>query len=226
MIGDFQIHTKYSHDSWMNPKTIAAYAKKKGLDVIALTDHGTIRGALQAKKVEKKYDVQIVIGAEIATDIGDIIGLNLKKEITYRTWQKVIDEIHAQDGIVVLPHPYREHKGDINEIAKEVDMIEIWNGRSTLEQNEQAITLADLLKKKITAGSDAHLYSEIGNAKIKVNLNLEGQEILYSNYSTSWEKTCSQLFGNLRKRNQLWTYIRNGEIVSFIHKGLRSILKN
>jgi predicted metal-dependent phosphoesterase TrpH len=226
MIGDFHIHTKYSYDSWMEPKTIVAYAKKKGLNVIALTDHGTIKGALYAKKVEKKYNVQIVVGAEIATDIGDIIGLNLSKEITCRSWREIIDEIHSQNGIVVLPHPYRGHKGNINEIAKEVDMIEIWNGRSTMEENKQAMNIASLLRKNITVGSDAHLYSEIGNAKIKVNSKLDGQEIIYTNFSSSWERTCSQLLGNLRKKDQLWAYIRKGEIMSLFIRGMRIILKN
>ncbi len=226
MIGDFHIHSKYSHDSLMNLKGIVKISKKKGLDVIAITDHDTLRVAKKVKSFQNDFNINIIIGTEVSTDIGDIIGLHLIEPVKNHSWRDVIDEIKSQNGISILPHPYRGHTRDIVPIAKEVDLIEIYNGRSTVEQNKKAVDLAALLGKKITAGSDAHLYSEIGNVKIKVNSKLDGEEIIYTSFSTSWEKTSSQLFGYLRKRDQLWTCIQKGEITTLLNKGIQLILKN
>ena len=51
---DLHIHSKYSYDGILEPKDIVKIAIKKGLDGIAITDHNTVKGALEAKKYE--YD--------------------------------------------------------------------------------------------------------------------------------------------------------------------------
>ena len=79
MIGDFHIHTRYSFDSLMKPKKIMKIAKKIGLNAVAILDHNTIRGALETKKFEKDYDIRVIVGAEINTDVGDIVGMNITK---------------------------------------------------------------------------------------------------------------------------------------------------
>ncbi|HQE50405.1 MAG TPA: PHP domain-containing protein, partial [Fervidobacterium sp.] len=152
---DLHIHSKYSFDSLLSPRTILKVAKKKGLTGIAVTDHNTIRGGLEVRKINKDRDFTVIVGSEIQTDIGDIIGLCVNEEIKSRISIEVIEEIKDQGGYVVLPHPFRGHK--LNQYIIELsDAVEVFNGRSTAEENFKALELAKRYNKPFTAGSDAH----------------------------------------------------------------------
>jgi len=213
MIGDFHIHSKYSFDSIMSPRNIIKTAVKKNIDLIAITDHNTIKGGVEVKKASGD-NIKVIVGAEIKTDIGDIIGFNLNNEIKSINWEEVLDQIKAQGGLSMLPHPYRSHR-EIYEVAKKVDFIEVWNARSTIDQNEQAFNLAKKLKKKMLAGSDAHLYSEIGNVKIFVDEKWNLKEITVKKRANEHQILKSQILG----------YIRRGEIYKLICKGIEKLFE-
>ncbi|MGA2573516.1 MAG: PHP domain-containing protein [Candidatus Methanomethylicaceae archaeon] len=157
---DLHIHSKYSNDSISTPDNILKIAKKKGLNGIAITDHNTIKGGLETKKI-KTENLEIIVGAEIKTELGDIIGLFLNEEIKSRTFDEVLEEISTQGGITILPHPYRHHRLP-EYLARKVDAIEIFNARSSCKQNAQCSALIKTCHKPITAGSDAHMLFEIG----------------------------------------------------------------
>ena len=61
---DLHFHTWYSVDSMISPKAAVEDAVKKGIKVLAITDHDSIGGALKAQKYakEKMLPVEIVIG--------------------------------------------------------------------------------------------------------------------------------------------------------------------
>jgi predicted metal-dependent phosphoesterase TrpH len=165
MILDLHIHSKYSFDSILEPKRIIKVAKKRGLDGIAITDHNTIKGSIEAKKINSNPDFLVIVGSEINTEIGDITGLFLKEEIKSRNSMEVIEEIKKQGGIVVLPHPFRGHKLN-DKLISAVDVIESFNSRSGRIENEMSAKLAKRCNKPVIAGSDAHFSSEIGAGKI------------------------------------------------------------
>ncbi|MCW3138527.1 MAG: PHP domain-containing protein [Methanophagales archaeon] len=158
---DLHIHSKYSFDSILEPKKIIKVAKKRGLDGVAITDHNTIKGSLEAKKINEDEDFLVIVGSEISTEAGDIIGLFLSEEIKSRNSIEVIEEIKEQGGIVVLPHPYRGHKLN-EELIEKIDAIEVFNARSSKIENERSVKLAERYDKPVIAGSDAHFSSEIG----------------------------------------------------------------
>jgi len=158
---DLHIHSKYSFDSILEPKKIIKVAKKRGLDGVAITDHNTIKGSLEAKKINEDEDFLVIVGSEISTEAGDIIGLFLSEEIKSRNSIEVIEEIKEQGGIVVLPHPYRGHKLN-EELIEKIDAIEVFNARSSKIENERSVKLAERYDKPVIAGSDAHFASEIG----------------------------------------------------------------
>ena len=90
---DFHIHTKYSYDSLMEPDKIIRNAVKRGLDGIVICDHNTIRGGVEVERHNTNLDLKIIIGAEIYTNVGDITGIFLHKEIVSRDFNDVIDEM-------------------------------------------------------------------------------------------------------------------------------------
>jgi predicted metal-dependent phosphoesterase TrpH len=162
----------------MDPLKILRICKKLGFDVVSITDHDSLKGSLQAKKYEKDIGINVIVGEEIKTDLGDIIGLNLNDEIKARQFIDVIDEIKEQDGISVFPHPFRGHK-NIEYIASKTDIIEVFNARSNFVENRKSFELACKLKKPYLSGSDAHLYAEIGNSILYFD-DLFGCNITYN----------------------------------------------
>ena len=76
----FHVHTKYSFDSLQSAEDIVDWPHRTGMDSLFIVDHNTIGGCLKAKQYTEKNNVpvKVVIGSEVKTDIGDIIGIFLK----------------------------------------------------------------------------------------------------------------------------------------------------
>lgn len=174
---DFHIHSKYSYDSILSPSKLIRVARKMGLNGIAITDHDTIRGSMEAKKIGDE-SIFVVIGSEIKTDSGDIIGLFLSDDIKKKDFAGVIDEIRAQDGIVVLPHPYKREGDGVEKLGQKVELIEVKNGRLTPYKNEMAEKLAKSLNKPMIGSSDAHISIEIGCVKTLFKEEVSSEEEL------------------------------------------------
>lgn len=168
---DLHVHSVYSKDGKIRPKDILKIALRKKLDGVAITDHETIRGGLEAKKYETKR-FKIIVGSEISTDRGEVIGLFLKEDVKPGKFETVVKKIREQGGVVVLPHPFdwfrpgiRPHRDDANLI----DAIEVFNARSVFHRfNKHALEFAKRYNLPGVAGSDAHFPDEIGKAGIIV----------------------------------------------------------
>lgn len=208
-IADLHIHSRHSHDSLLSPRVIVKRAQAAGLTCIAITDHGTIRGGIEARQYATASSPEIIVGTEIRTDCGDIIGLGLSAEIRSTAWKDVIREIRDTGGIVILPHPCRDHM-NVEEIAPLVDYVEGWNARSTPEQNERARDLARRHAKPVVAGSDAHLASEIGSVKARISRDsFTCRELIAARYASQAEIRKSQV-GSCIRQGKWGTLIRGG----------------
>ncbi len=183
MIFDFHVHTKYSFDSIMEPKKILKTAKDKKLNGIVICDHNTIKGGLEVKKLNTDKDFFVIVGAEIETNGGDITGIFLTQEIKSREVNEVIREIKRQKGKVILNHPFKGHNLSLIDFSQ-IDYIEGFNSRLNMEANKKAIELAKEYNIPIIAGSDAHLYNEIGNCITFVD-NIEKLQPIKCEYKSS-----------------------------------------
>ncbi len=204
----FHIHTRHSFDSFTHPRWLVERAVRLGLHTLAITDHDTMAGALEAKKYAVSTNVNIIVGAEYATDLGDIIGLFLHEEIKSRSAFEVIEAIRWQGGLSILPHPFHHHK-QIDTLASAVDMIEIFNARIRPEQNEKAAALAVKINKPTIVGSDAHFLNEMDNAItcFDITTPLTKTGILSAaqqhklRYTSAFKTQCSQLVKGVKKRD-------------------------
>ena len=66
MIGDLHCHSKLS-DGSTSLEDIVFYAKRAGLDALAITDHDTLSGASRAQVLGKRYGITVIPGVEIST---------------------------------------------------------------------------------------------------------------------------------------------------------------
>lgn len=175
---DLHIHTKYSPDSSLEPKNAIKQAIKVGLSAIAITDHNTMKGITAVRKLKlQTKDLIMVPGMEVRTEKGDLVALFIESELHSRNFVEVLDEVKQQDGILVLPHPFRSHKS-LNELTTAVDMIEAFNGRRPLKENELAFKLTTDLKKPALSSSDAHFSFEIGGVKTRLYADVQNLEDL------------------------------------------------
>lgn len=163
MLAVLHIHSRHSYDSVTPVKHLIRKAAAEGIAALAITDHDTMGGALEAVQAARGTAIQIIPGAEYLTDCGDILGLFLKEEIKLKSAPEVVRAIREQGGISILPHPYHAHR-NVEELAGMVDLIEVFNGRCSPEQNRKAEKLAAKFEKPCVAGPDAHFASEMVNA--------------------------------------------------------------
>lgn len=158
---DLHIHSKYSFDSLLDTKKIIKKAVEKNLNGIAITDHNTILGGKEAAR-ENRSPLVVIVGAEIRTEVGDIIGLFLNEEIRSRNSLEMLDEVKSQSGIIVFPHPFKGHKlktEEANELFKKIDCVELMNSRAPITTGQHLFL--NSLGKSFVAGSDAHFPFEI-----------------------------------------------------------------
>lgn len=162
---DLHMHSRHSFDGVMSPGHMVALGKRRGLSGIAVTDHDTIAGGLEAAALNDDPTFLVIVGSEVLTEVGDILALFLTEEIRSTYSLDVIDEIHDQGGIAILPHPYSQHQNLGETLLSRLDGVEIYNGRDRCDYSTQ--TYADIATPfglAAIANSDAHLYWEIGRA--------------------------------------------------------------
>ena len=158
---DLHVHTEASPDSCIAADDVRAMLKNGNLDAIAITDHNTTEMALELKK---EFGPKIIVGEEIKTIEGEIIGLFLTS--TIEPGLSVIETIGAirrQNGLVYIPHPFDKHRRSglpaktLDAIADEVDIIETCNGRDYLTRHaRRAKAWASHNKVAQAHSSDAH----------------------------------------------------------------------
>lgn len=166
MKADLHIHTHHSGDNHQQLADIFHEAEAQGLGAIAICDHNTIKGSLEAERLAPKR-VIVLRGVEVTSEDGHILALNVTGDVPRgRSAAETIELIHAQGGIAVAAHPYRMWSGLGRKAtqANPFDAIEVMNGRNTSKGNKRAMRLADELGKPFTGGSDAHRPDSIGEA--------------------------------------------------------------
>ncbi len=182
IIADLHIHTCYS-DGIDPPEAIVKASQSRGIHVIAITDHDTVRGYHRLRELGLLTNPQVVIipGIEITTREGHVLGLGIDIEPPFRAKPsaiEAIDWIHSVGGIAIAAHPFG-CAGFLPcgftkrpEILGLFDGIEAVNGRTLPRGNKLALELARNLGKPITCGSDAHRVEEVGTAYIIVEGDL------------------------------------------------------
>jgi predicted metal-dependent phosphoesterase TrpH len=166
---DLHSHTHFSRDGWISPERYVCQAVKRGVDCAAVSDHNNIVGATEIAKIAP---FKVIIAEEIKSTEGEIIGLFLKEGIPKGlTPEETVRAIREQGGLVSVPHPFDRLRGSVIRtgallrIVHEVDIIEVFNARTTVpSDNERAARFARRYGKLESAGSDAHWHPEIGTA--------------------------------------------------------------
>jgi predicted metal-dependent phosphoesterase TrpH len=175
---DIHLHTTGS-DGLGTPRDVLDWVSEHtDLSVIAITDHNSVDGAHEAAALAKEYRVEVIVGQEVDTMSGHVIGLWAPERIEPgASAQDTVDAIHAQGGIAVVAHPFAPRwwakhglcRGDRTiydcvdfdafEISNSTPLIfhANWLARRYMRDHEHRFA--------VTGGSDAHILSAIGASR-------------------------------------------------------------
>ncbi len=171
---DLHTHTEYSSDSELALADAVAGWQRAGIDCVAVTDHNTMAGALALREWAP---LRIIVGNEIKTVEGEIIGLFLHEDIPRGlTPEETIRRIRDQQGLVMIPHPFdrfrrsRLTEAALMRILPQVDIIEVFNARTAFARdNRRGEMLAAEHGLIPAAGSDSHTAQELGRAYVEMD---------------------------------------------------------
>lgn len=176
-LADLHIHTIYSYDGTATVPAVLRRAREIGLNVIAITDHDEIAGALEAVKIASHYGVEAIPGSEITTAEGDLLALFIHEKI--QPGLSLIETllwIKEQGGVAIAAHPMASGMGMKSltptsilkalkhPIAGKILIgIETYNGTAIDRiSNHAARLFAQGLNLAHTGNSDAHVVDTIG----------------------------------------------------------------
>lgn len=177
---DLHCHSEASADCETPLRALAERAIERDLGVLAITDHDEIWGAQQLQAMVRDepalHTLQVIVGEEVTTTQGEIIGLFLEEKIPKGvTPPEAVRQIRAQGGLVLLPHGFDRFKrgrlasSALEEIERSVDIVEAFNRRISFPRyNLEARAWATERNKPLSAGSDAHTLNEVGRAWLEV----------------------------------------------------------
>ena len=173
---DCHLHTSVSGDAVTTIDELAERVARERLDVVCITDHNVTTAAVAA--AERDIGARVIVGEEIRTREGDVIGLFLTERIPYvLPVAEVTGLIRAQGGLIYLPHPFDPGRSSLGPVAERLcarglaDIVEVFNAKiedPARVLNGRAAELAARYGLPGGAGSDAHDPDGIGAAYLEM----------------------------------------------------------
>jgi len=170
---DLHTHSTASPDGGISADQYKKALESGLADYIAVTDHNQIDFAL---RLHKQFGDRIIVGEEIMTEAGEVIGLFLNFPVVAGlSVKETIRQIRQQDGLVYIPHPFETirhglHSAALDQISKQVDIVEVCNGRAFLQnRGKQTVVWARLNQIIPAASSDAHGFRGLGKTFVGIS---------------------------------------------------------
>lgn len=170
---ELHCHTYHSSDSLMLPQQILQACDRRGIDLVAITDHNSIAGARETAALDPE---RVIIGEEILTTEGEILGYFVQEEIPKGLPpMEVVERLKAQGAVISIAHPFDPTRGyrwsmeTLETLFPHIDALEVLNARCWNGQpNDQAADIVRNAGLHGTAGSDAHAPAEVGRAYLSL----------------------------------------------------------
>jgi hypothetical protein len=170
---DLHVHTYHSGDSALSLERLIERCREVGINCLAVTDHDSIDGAVE---LQKTAPFKVIIGEEIKTSEGEIMGLFLKEPVPKGlSPEESVARIKAQGGLASVSHPFDRMRSStlkesaLRRIVHDLDAIEVFNSRTTLNRhNARARAFALAHDLPMLAGSDAHTAYELGATYVEL----------------------------------------------------------
>lgn len=210
---DLHTHSYGSPDGGLTVTDYGHIASLGHDTFVAVTDHNSIDAA---REIKRSAGGRIIIGEEIRTTEGEIIGLYLQESVPkLLSPEETVAAIKSQGGLVCIPHPFEDVRRGITEtalerIAKDVDIIEVHNGRAVFQnKSKQAYDWAKRYGWAGVASSDAHAlagwgktYTEVAEPPTRENLVKQLHQATYRVAFPGVRAVLYPKFNRMKKRFQ------------------------
>ena len=148
------------------------------LNVIAITDHDTLKGSYQARELAAKRGChfQVVTGMEVTTQDGHLLALYLESPVpSLEPLEDTIEAIHSRGGLCIVPHPMSwltesVSRQSLDKIVASSEPGLYFDGIETINttiagriSNRKAKGFDHRHRLAETGGSDAHFLSAVGS---------------------------------------------------------------
>ncbi len=172
---DCHSHTMWSGDSTTTPDELIEVLTETDIDVLCVTDHHAVAGAVE---LADRLPCRVVVGEEVRTHAGELIGLFLTERIPQGlAADETARRIRDQGGVVYVPHPFDPMRRCLDESALHslvdaglIDALEGHNAKTSLEHlNRRAREVAVDAGLPVGAGSDAHVAEAIGAGYVEMD---------------------------------------------------------
>jgi predicted metal-dependent phosphoesterase TrpH len=216
---DFHIHTRFSRDSILSEDKFIRLALERGLTHVAVTNHNNVEGAIAVREHANELGVadelHVILGEEVSTSDGEVVGLFLQRTIPRGlSAEETADEIHAQGGLVSIPHPFDPFRAShIREVpltrlaeGGKIDAVEIFNSRVTFQRhNLQAAEFAARYGIPGIAASDSHAGYEVAMSTNVLPLFSNARELKAVLPQNQWHASRSTVLVHLTTRWAVWS---------------------
>jgi hypothetical protein len=219
---DPHIHSLAS-DGVSDVEAILAAALAAGLDAIAIADHERIDAALAARDIAegRELPIEVVVGEEVTTRNGHLVGLWLTKRVRpWHSMKRSIAMIHEQGGLAIVAHPLPPYplcasERTIRRLMDEADPIyhpdalEGFNPTTArMPWSRRAPALAEELGIAAVAGSDAHAAAKVGSAltlfhghaAVDLRAAIAGRDTAWEGRGYTWQEQF-HMFGRQQRKN-------------------------
>ncbi len=221
---DFHTHTRFSPDSLLDEDRLIDLAIERGLTHLSVTNHNNVEGAMEvARRVAERGlgdRLQIILGEEVSSADGEIVGLFLTTTIPRGlSAEETAAAIRAQGGLVSVPHPYDPfRRSHITEAALErlavaglIDVLEVFNSRVTFARhNQRAAEFAAQHGITGIAASDTHTAMEVGMSSNRMPAFSTAAELRAALPHNEWHGTRSSILIHVATRWAVLSKILSG----------------
>ncbi|WP_299024246.1 PHP domain-containing protein [uncultured Thermanaerothrix sp.] len=175
-LADLHIHTVYSYDGTSSVEAVLKYvAEYTDLDIIAITDHDCITGALKAQDLAPAYGLEVIPGIEVSTSEGHVLALYIERPVP--AGLSLIEtalRVGELGGLCIAAHPMAAGTSSLNfqtiraalehpEVRRILVGVERFNGGLVYtRRNPWVEAIASTLPLAQVGNSDAHVLRMIG----------------------------------------------------------------
>jgi predicted metal-dependent phosphoesterase TrpH len=177
---DMHVHTLYSDGTAQVQALLDHVERETDLDVVAITDHERIDGALRAREIHAAgdYSFELIVGEEITTRRGHLLALFVEERIpALRPVSETLERVRDQGGLAIAAHPMAPLTPSLGrrtllelhharDPRHHLDAIEIMNPSAAGRSRQLARQHLNqrVLRLPGVGNSDAHVLEHVGSA--------------------------------------------------------------
>jgi predicted metal-dependent phosphoesterase TrpH len=161
---DLHAHTRFA-DGFLSPFDLVMQARRRGLDVLGITDHNILFPARMGRWFSEIVGgPTILLGEEITTRRYHLHGVGLTERVDASApLHEVLAAIHRQGGIAIAAHPVRQFWPAFHAELDQIDAAEVMHPMA-YRSGSKDWSWGDMRDFYVAAVSSGHRLTAVGSS--------------------------------------------------------------